>query len=348
MRSITACISCPVQVRLQIAELEAEEAAAKRQAAGGSSSNAVTPTSTAGAAAPSAGTAAGLAAPAPKPPLGGSASAAGAAGRGGAAGPSSGAQLAAAAAPLLPSTNGAASRGADAGRAQPAAPGPLVAGAGVPPAQLAPASQPAVAAAPAPPPAKPAPSPLLTRMRDLIFGSGKKAAQPASSSAAAGAHAVAGGGRALSFGGQPEPPSGSAGSVIDLSGGDAPSASFTTATSQQTAAGPLRSEAAAQPRQALAPLADNSGGGGSTAGQPAKAPLLLREVKHRLMETLQAIKAAESGGYFDRAHVEKVSFEMRFGALSQRANALQKRRLERARLLGMAATNPTMLPSGSC
>lgn len=138
----------------------------------------------------------------------------------------------------------------------------------------------------------------------MFFGSGKKAAPPAGGSAAAGAQGVEGGGRALSFGGQAEPSSGSAGSVIDLSGGDAPSTSFTTAASQQTAAGP-------QPRQVLAPRADNGGGSSGSgssggAGQPGKAPLSLREVKHRLMETLKAIKEAEGGGYYDRVHVEKV------------------------------------------
>ncbi len=122
------------------------------------------------------------------------------------------------------------------------------------------------------------------------------------------------------FGGQAEPSSGSAGSVIDLSGpdADAPSTSFTTATSQPASGAPVPRGGATQPRQALAPRADNGGssggsGAGGAAGQPAKAPLSLREVKHRLMETLKAIKEAEGGGYYDRAHVDKVGGVCKFG-----------------------------------
>ena len=48
--------------------------------------------------------------------------------------------------------------------------------------------------------------------------------------------------------------------------------------------------------------ADRSG----SLEQAPKAPLSSKELKSRLMEALQAIKAAEAGGYYDREKVDKV------------------------------------------
>ena len=185
------------------------------------------------------------------------------------------------------------------------------------PAAPAAAAAPAPAPAAAPPASKPAASPLLSRMRDMlgIFGSGKKAAPPAEPAAPAAAAAApsssaagAPGGiaRLLSFGGPKAPAalpgrSASEGSVIDLSdGGPGPSSGAST-----TAALPRAHEPQPRQQQQQQPAAAAPAGVPAAAGA-AKPPRSMREVKHRLMETLRAIKEAEAGGYYDRAAVDKV------------------------------------------
>jgi hypothetical protein len=157
------------------------------------------------------------------------------------------------------------------------------------------------------------------------FWSGK---QPAPESGAAAGEA-GGSGRILSFGsrsaaaaagGQQQagavPTSSSP--VIDLSGDDPPILPYATAGAPTRALGVGSSGAAGAPASAGA-AAGGGGSGGKSEGaeqQPKpKAPLSSKEIKSRLMETLQAIKAAEAGGYYDREKVDKVCVAVEAGGL---------------------------------
>lgn len=161
-------------------------------------------------------------------------------------------------------------------------------------------------------------------MRDIlsIFGSGKKAAPPADPAAAPPSSSDAGGlggiSRLLTFGAPKAPPGGastsSTSAVIDLSGDDGPGPS-SAATAAGAGAGAFAAPLprAPEPQARQQPLQPQqqqqqqpSPAGGALAPAAAKPPRSKREVKHRLMETLRAIKEAEAGGYYDRTAVDKV------------------------------------------
>jgi hypothetical protein len=174
----------------------------------------------------------------------------------------------------------------------------------------------------------PVASPLLARVFSN-FWSGK---QPAIESGGVSGQS-GGSGKILSFGSRPlaaaggqQPPgagptSNNSSSVIDLSEDDPPVLPYATAGAPAHARGVGNSGATAAPASTGAAAGGAAGGGGGDKSdhpkqQPSKpkAPLSSKEIKSRLMETLQAIKAAEAGGYYDREKVDKVGVAVAVGA----------------------------------
>lgn len=281
------------RVRSQIAELEQELAEACRAAGSGAAASSVARSSNVSAVAaatahappvlpsvPAAAT--GAASGLPARPVGGS-----------------GSLLAAAASAPLPSGKLAAPVAA------PAVPqaAPKAAHTAAPTADSAAPAAPAEAAlkpaAPAAPSSKPAASPLFTRMRDMLWGSGSK--QQAATVHSTGASHAAGTEKAwpVASGSHPAAPRSNA---ADSAG--------TKAMPQQ---GEQRQQqevpAPAPPMQRAAP----QGGQATRTAPPAppqaappKAPCSHKEVKAKLLETLREIKRLEGGGMFDRHRVEKL------------------------------------------